>query len=308
MTEKSAAMKTLFFIIFALLLAFQPARAQEIDLSLEITMDALSPSQKDYLKDFQEEVRKYIVDHRWTDVDFKGDQIPVSMSINFISGTDQGGEVKAQIVVVSERRVYENGRPTPNTNLILRLLDPEWTFDYRQGRSYIHDEFQFDALTSVLDFYMYVVIGMDFDSYELLQGSPYYQKALLAAQRSQSGGRSSEWQGQSNQYSRMNLITELLNLKYESYRRAMYWYYYEGIDFLQTEPTVAKKSIARAIDLVAESVNATSSRSILCTQWLESHSMSFCELLKDYPERAQVMQRIIQVDPQRQEVYSQCIF
>lgn len=283
------------------------APAQEIELILEVSMDALNPSVRDLLSEFRGQVDQYISEHRWTNIDFHGDKIPVNMSINFTAGSESG-DFTAQLVVASQRRIYENGRPGPATSLLFRALDPAWNFSYRKGIPFIHDEYQFNEIASVLDFYMYVVISLDFDSMELLQGTPYYQKALITAQRSQNSQRQSEWRGSVNQYSRMNLISELMNATYQDYRRAMYWYYYEGLDFLSSEPEPARQSIARALQMIASLVSATPGNSILLTMWLELQSSNFCRILEGYSERNAVMSLFAQVDPQRADMYRSCGF
>ena len=191
-------LKYLAGLTLALLLAASPATAQEIELTTEITMDILTPAQKDYLSDFEQKLKNYVNDHRWCDVEFYGDRIPVRMSVNFLSGTD-AGEFSAQVVVDAQRRTWKDGRPTQLTSLIFRAMDAKWSFSYVRGTPFTHDEYQYNEITSFIDFYMYVILGMDFDSYELLMGTPYYSKALTIAQRSQSSRQAGEWQGQSNQ-------------------------------------------------------------------------------------------------------------
>lgn len=295
-----------FLVLFSLI-RMTPVHAQEIDLMTEITMDILTPSQKEYLGDFDQKLKEYVNNHRWSDVDFYGDKIPVRMSINFMSGTD-AGDFSAQVVIDAQRRVWKDGRPTQMTSLIFRAMDARWSFSYIRGTPFIHDEFQYNEIASFIDFYMYVILGMDFDSYEPLMGTPYYSKALTIAQRSQASGQAGEWQGQSNQYSRMNLISELLNAQYEKFREALYWFFYEGLDFLETEPETAKRAIAKSIENIAEVLTRSSSRSVVLTMWLESKSSEFCKLLEGYPERARLMGRMAQVDPVRQQIYNQCAF
>jgi hypothetical protein len=282
--------------------------AQEIDLKIDTPQwGALSPSQIDYLQDFRTKILQYVNEHRWTDVEFFGDKIPLRMSINFSTGSD-GGDYGAQVVFSAERRIYEDSRPTEKTSLMIRFMDTKCTFTYIKGQPFYHDEFQFNEITSFIDFYMYVLLGMDFDSMEPQLGSAYYQKALQIYQRSQSGVKAGEWSGAANQFSRNNLITELMNSQFENFRSALYWYYYEGIDFLSTEKDDAKKGIAKALELIAEILVRTNVLSILLNLWLESKASEFCTLLEGYPKRAQLMSIMQQADPQRVEYYRKCNF
>ena len=300
-------MRILVLTIAAVMLCMFPVRAQEIDLSVDITMDALSPSQKDYLSEFQQKMLDYVNDNRWTEVDFYGDRIPVRMSVNFNSGTD-GGEFVAQVVIDAQRRTWKDGRPTQATSLTLRILDQKWSFSYIKGQPLIHDEYQYNEIASFIDFYIYLILGVDFDSYEPLQGSDYYQKALTVAQRSQTAQRAQEWRGQTNQYSRLNFIAELLNAQYEGFRTGLYWYYYEGLDFIETEKDIAQQSLAKALENVADVMTRTSGRSLLLTMWLDAKSSEFCRLLDGYANRGKVMSAMVTADPARSEVYRQCMF
>jgi len=307
MIHRLEYMKTLTILVLALVLFQSRSTSQEIRLSLDITMDKLSSSQRDYLQEFQSKLTAYVNEHKWTDAEFYGDIIPVTMSINFLSGTE-GGEYSAQVAIASQRRIFIDGRPTENTSLILRVLDPRWSFTYIQGQPLYHDEYQFNDITSFVDYYMFVILGLDFDSMELMQGTTYYQRAATIAQRSQSSNRASEWQGQLNQYSRMNLIGEMQNAQYESFRTAIYWYYYEGLDYMATEKESAQTSIARALENIADALARTSGRALVLSSWLESKSSEFCTLLEGYTRKAQLMNTLIQVDPPRAEVYRRCNF
>ncbi|MFZ1728811.1 MAG: DUF4835 family protein [Bacteroidota bacterium] len=294
-------------LVLLIISSLSPIHAQEMELTTEVTMDILTPSQKDYLGDFEQKLKNYVNDHRWCDIEFYGDKIPVRMSVNFLSGTE-AGDFTAQVVIDAQRRTWKDGRPTQITALTFRAMDAKWSFSYIKGTPFVHDEYQYNEIASFLDFYMYVILGMDFDSYEPLMGTPYYSKALTIAQRSQSSRQSAEWQGQSNQYSRMNLISELLNAQYERFREALYWYFYEGLDFMETEKEMAQKAIAKSIENVAEILARSNSRSVLLTMWLESKGSEFCKLLDGYSDRARLMNLLAQVDPVRQQLYRQCGF
>jgi hypothetical protein len=299
-----------YVTVILILLAFSgvlPLHAQEIELTTEVTMDILTPSQKDYLGDFEQKLKNYVNDHRWCDIEFYGDKIPVRMSVNFLSGTE-AGDFTAQVVVDAQRRTWKDERPTQLTSLIFRAMDAKWSFSYIKGTPFVHDEYQYNEIASFIDFYMYVILGMDFDSYEPLMGTPYYSKALTIAQRSQVSRQSGEWQGQTNQYSRTSLISELLNAQYEKFRDALYWYFYEGLDFIETEKEMATKAIVKAIENIADILARTNARSLLMTMWLESKSSEYCKLLEGSPERPRLMNLMAQVDPARQQLYRQCGF
>jgi hypothetical protein len=299
--------KTRILVLLSALFCSLTASAQEITLTLEARSERLTPSQRDYLSEFTQKIMTYVNERRWTDTDFRGDKIPVNMQLDFLTGSD-GGEFSAQVVIVSQRRLWEDGRPTPNSAMIFRTIDAKWSFSYYKGQPLFFDEFQFEDLRSFIDFYMYMIIALDYDSYELMAGTPYYQKASMIAQRSQSSTRSAEWLGTSNQYSRMNFLGEIQNAQFESFRTALYWYFYEGLDFMATEKEDAQKAVAKSIEDIADALTRTNARSLILTMWLESKSNEFCTLLDGYAEKKKLMTLMMQADPSRSEVYRRCSF
>jgi hypothetical protein len=99
-----------------------------------------------------------------------------------------------------------------------------------------------------------------------------------------------------------------MNAQYENFRGALYWYYYEGLDFMVTEKEEAKKSVAKALEMIADILVRTNARSIILNLWLASKASEFCTLLEGYPKRAQLMSIMLQADPQRVEQYRKCNF
>ncbi len=300
-------MKSRTILLFSLLLPVSALFAQELDVTVSVKSDALNSSQRDYIADFEGKVRDYMNTFRWTDVDFRNDKIPVSMEIFLTSATD-AGDFTAQVVVASYRRIWEDDRPTDRTSLLLRVNDPKWSFNYIKGSPLYHNDFQFNAITSFLDFYANLALGLDFDSYEPLQGSTYYQKALVISQRAQATSYASEWSGDANKYSRANVLSELTNAQYEPFRNALFRYFYEGLDYLKSEQQDAQKSIAEAFNMISEVLVRTNARSLLLNMFLDSRHDELCTLLDGYPNRPAVAKNMMQADPARSEYYRKCSF
>ena len=62
---------------------------------------------------------------------------------------------------------------------------------YNEGDPLVFSENTFEGnLTSILDFYAYLIIAIDFDSFSPRGGEPYYKKAQDIVYRAQSSGES----------------------------------------------------------------------------------------------------------------------
>ena len=100
---------------------------------------------------------------------------------------------------------------------MLRLFDDSWEFTYVKNQPLLHDETRFDALTSFLNFYMYLVLGYDFDSYSPpLSGTPYFQRAITICGQAQ--GSPKGWERTDPPtYSKYSFIEELNYLEYSEF-------------------------------------------------------------------------------------------
>ena len=119
-------------ILLALILLTFIAHAQEIDLTVSVKLDMLNPSQRDYLSDFEQQVKRYMSEYRWTEVDFRGDKIPVTMEI-YITSATESKDYSANVAIISYRRIFEDDRPTDRSSVLLRVNDATWSFNYLQG-------------------------------------------------------------------------------------------------------------------------------------------------------------------------------
>ncbi|CUS86217.1 protein of unknown function (DUF4835) [Candidatus Kryptonium thompsonii] len=61
----------------------------------------------------------------------------------------------------------------------MRIFDDKVEFFYDKNAPLYHDEFRFDPLLSLIDFYMYIVIGYDFDTYEPFGGTEFFDAKYM---------------------------------------------------------------------------------------------------------------------------------
>lgn len=243
--------------IFLFLLVFmgsaQQIWAQEIEADVTVDRSQISSTSLDYLDNFAQQIEEYINQHEWTNADFnENERINMSLQINLLSVEDYNFE--AQIIVRSQRPIYNTTRNT----VIFLFNDEEWNFEYTPNRTFLHDELQFDPLTSLLDFYVYTILGYDFDTFEELGGTEYYQRAqniVSLAQTTSAVG----WSRSSNQRNRAQLLSNLLQTNYEPFRTALYQYHRQGIDRFLNNPTQARSQILSALENIQQAKRQTSS-------------------------------------------------
>ena len=236
------------------LLATPPAHAQEINADVTVDRSQISSTSLNYLDNLAEELEVYINEYDWIDANFREqERIGVDLQITLLS-VDNNYNFEAQIVIRSRRPIFNT---TQETALFL-FNDEDWAFNYTPNRALMHDKLQYDGLTSLIDFYAYVILGYDFDTFSELGGTPYYTEAqniVSLAQTTSSPG----WSRGANRRNRSQLVADLLNTNFRLFRQALYQYHREGLDAFLNDPQQGRQQVLQALQKIQEAKRGTSS-------------------------------------------------
>jgi hypothetical protein len=228
--------------------------SQEIEANVTVDRSQISGTSLNYLDNLPQELETYINEYNWTDANFREEeQIGIDMQITLLSVNNYNFE--AQVVIRSRRPIYNTIQETA----LFFFNDENWMFNYTPNRGLIHDELQFDALTSVIDFYAYVILGYDFDSFEELGGSPYFQEAQNIVSLAQTASSSGWSRTSSNRRNRARLIADLTNNSYRGLREAIYQYHRQGLDRFVDNPEEGRQQVLQALEKIQEAKRTTSS-------------------------------------------------
>lgn len=296
------------FFVFILIVALrQAAASQEFDFDVTIDTRNLQSEALDNLSDFVQQVKQYLNSNRWTKDDFAPvDRISATMSI-FFRGSPATGKYSAQVFIGSQRKIWDlkSNKPTQKTSAVLRIMDDNWEFSYTRGIPLTRNEFRFDALASFLDFYAYILLGFDYDSYDPSGGTQFYQKAMDIFNLSRSGGSPKGWEFPgSGTYSRTRLIDELMNERFKDFREAIYVYHAEGLDRLTTDPASALAKVYSAVQSIGKLKKKINQPSVAIRTFFDTKYLELCELFLNHPDE-KIYQKLSAIDPSHQKSYQE---
>ena len=273
---------------------------QELDCDVTVNYESIPTTNRDFLSDFEKEVKTYLNSYRWTTEDLEGDRIPCSISIFFRSVTGSN-RYSAQIFVGSQRLIYEGDG---KTTAVFRNLDDKWDFFYEQNQPLYHNEYRYDPLASLLDFYAYIILGYDFDSHELLSGTPYFQKASNIVNLALSSAYSRGWIKTTGSYSRAGLIEELLNARYDPVREGLYRYHFDGLDFLASDRRQAFETIIGVLDQFAEFKKNLGANVLLTKIFFDTKHLELADIFTDYWD-PEIYTKLNTIDPSHRRYYDE---
>lgn len=275
-------------------------RAQELDCSVAVDYSALSGSDFSRLSELEPLIEEYLNDHQWTNDRFQPqERIRCSFNLTFVSNTGMD-QFSVRLTVVSRRPIYGTMQYSP----VLQHMDNSWSFTYVENQSLVHDLDRFDAMASVLDFYAYLILGYDYDTFSELGGTPHFQQARTIAELAQSAGAPG-WDPNAGQ-SRGALIDQILDPTMEPLRVAYFRYHFQGLDHFTTETESAREAMLRAIRSVNQLLNNVSGNyavSLFFSTKYEEMTAAF----QQGDLRTQAHQVLLEADPSHSSTYNQLV-
>lgn len=273
-------------------------RAQDLDCTVRVNYESVSNTNKDLLVNFENDVRDYINNYKWGQ-DNLDERIKCTFDINIQSVVGQD-RYAAQVFIGSSRPIYNSEQ----NSVILRLFDEAWEFTYVRGRPITHSTFTFNDLASFLDFYSYLIIGYDYDTFDALNGTPHFQRAAdIASLARSSGGKG--WQtGKGSNFSRVQLIEEILNTKFAPVRRASYMYHFTGLDSMAVAREKAYANIAESIRMIGEVKRSADARNQIIKTFFEAKYQEVSELFVGYSD-PKIFLDLVAADPAHQATYEE---
>ena len=260
-----------FFTIFS--------NAQELNGLVTINSDKISGSNKQVYATLQTALTEFINQTKWTDKSFKTqEKINCAFTIT-VNAQPATNRFEASIQVQAVRPVYTTSYTSP----IVNIKDNDLNFTYVEFEPLYHNTTSFESnLVSAIVYYVYVILGIDADTFALNGGASYFKKAkdvLLLAQ--QSGG--SGWMDQSGKQNRYTLIDHLTTSKLAAFKKVLYNYHRKGMDVLSTDKLTAKKTIENAV-LQLESLHNKTIGNSLIRLFFDTKSDEIATLFSDGPK------------------------
>lgn len=286
-------------ISFILLLISGITFSQEVRVNVSVNYESLQVQNRENLVTFKNLVEDYINKNRWTDINWSGPKIPITMTIFFRSASVN--RYQAQVVVTSQRAVYKSEK----VSLMLKLLDPSWDFNYEKNQTLFFNPTLFDPLTSFLNYYVYLVLGLDFDSYEPNGGASYFTKALAIANQASSSGFSSGWMRGEGSFSRTDFVAEILNEKFQDFRKSFYEYHYNGLDLESEDPKAPSKNLITLLNNIEEIRSKVFSRSLFLKVFFDTKYLEFCDVLSSQKDKI-IFDLLKKIDPAHISSYDKC--
>jgi len=252
--------------------------AQELNCKVVINAEQTGNSNLPVFKTLEKQIFEFVNNTKWTDKEFSPvERIESSMFINI---TEHSGDVfKATIQVQSSRPVYGSSYTTSVHN----INDKDFTFRYLEFQNMVYNPNSFESnLVSVLAFHVYMILGIDADTFSLNAGDSYFKQAQNIVNYSQ-GENSKGWKLSDGTQSRYMLIDNILSPTFEGYRKAMYEYHRNGLDLMSDNTKEAKANISKAL-IGLQAMNRVRPNSFLLRTFFDAKADEISDIFSSGPQ------------------------
>lgn len=288
-------------IVFLILLFSSVSAAQELNCKVLVNYEGLPVVNRELLTDFASVIEDYMNRTRFSNDEWQGPKIPCTINIFFTSASSEIN-YSAQVVVVSQRPIYNS----TSFSSILTVNDNSWAFKYERGQS-LYTQSTFDPITSFLDYYANIIIGFDWDSYEVSGGTPFFSKAFDIVNLGNTSGFAAGWQQASaTTFSRWSLVADLLNERYRPFREAFYNYHYNGLDIFNEDRNLALENISALVKLLDKTRANIDLNSVLMRAFFDAKYGEIADYLKFYEDK-NIFQTLKRVDPRHVTKYDEAL-
>ncbi len=225
-------------------------RSQELYCNVQVSAQKIQGSNREIFQSMQRDIYEFMNSMVWTDNLFSfSERIECNLLINLdeqLSADEFRGTIQIQL----SRPVYN----TTYESTVLNFVDNNFQFRYVEFQPLeFNPNSHTSNLVSVLAYYAYLFIGMDFDTYSQGGGTPYFQiaeKIVTNAQNTPEPGWK-PYDGSRNR-NRYWLVKNVLDNAYSGARQFMYLYHLRGLDRMESDMTLARNEMFESLRRLQE--------------------------------------------------------
>jgi len=292
-------MKKLIAVLFLGIVAAS-AWAQELNCQVQVLSNQVQTSDRKIFETLQQSLYEFINNRRWTsDQYMQHERIECSMMIN-ITEKVSTDEFKATIQIQSRRPVFSTSYSSP----LINYIDKDFSFKYVEFQPLDFNETQFlNNLTSVVAYYMYIILGFDYDSFSPQGGTPYFQKAQNIVNQAQNAVENG-WKAFEGTQNRYWLTEEILNVQFQPLRECMYQYHRKGLDAMSEKLAPSRGEILDALKKLRK-VNQDKPSSFSLAVFFLAKSDEIINIFSQAnpDEKSQVITLLSEIDPANYNKY-----
>lgn len=283
----------LFVFLFSLLTT--AGYSQELNCTVEVITPQIQGTQTRIFETLENVIFEFMNNQRWTgDTYDTHERIECNLLLTITDGTPTSTEFKGNLQVQSFRPVYNSSFKSQVINMVDDNV--EFTFQENSILRFTPDYFT-DNLTNILAYYAYMIIGYDYDTFDLEGGTKFFSIAQQIVNNAQNASHPG-WKGFEDNRNRYWLVDNILHQTFAPFRKVLYEYHRKGLDLMYDKFDDGRKNIIEAMDGLRK-VHQIKPLSYNVTVFFLAKSDEIVNIFSKAPadQKAEVYQIVEMLDP-----------
>lgn len=264
--------------ILCLLLGSLCLKAQELNCRVQINTDQIGGTDKAVYESFKNNLTEFLNTQHWTELTF-GRQEKIDCGFMFIFQKTEDNVHTVELQIQSRRPVFNASYVSPILNLRQSL-----EFEYQEGQTLEYNPNNIsDNLTATIVFWVYFIMGMDFDTFSPKGGEFFFQQAQHIVTQAQ-GSLGDNWKAHADDNNCWSWMDAITNETQQVYRQLAYQYHRLGLDMMYDNMEEARANVGKALTLL-ESVKNNDARSPLLSNFSDAKLDEVIQIYSKAPQK-----------------------
>lgn len=292
-------LKIIILTLIAMFFSFA-ANAQELRCQVEVNAQKIEGTNKSVFETLKNSISEYMNENRFSTATFAPSE-KIECRLYLTVSEYENDRIKGDLQVQLSRPVYNS----TYTTTLLNFKDSKIDFEYREGDPLVFNETtQQSNLTAILDYYAFLFLGIDFDSFSPMGGQQYFDKAQSVVQAAQSTGEVG-WKTFEDTKNRAAVLSSFTDNNTSGIRRLMYDYHRKGLDEMVTSPDKGRATITESLKEI-QNVYKAAPMSVALSMFRDSKLDELVNLYSKAPQTEretayEILQPIYPTDTERLE-------
>lgn len=236
-------------VIVAVVAVLVPAAlsAQELNCKVEINSDQVQGTNKSLFTTLEQAISEYMNNNTFGPHQYAANEkidCRLFFTIKEVNDQTLSGDLQVQLT----RPVYNSAY----TTTVLNFKDTKIEFTYQENEPLNFSSNSMESqLTAILNFYAYLFLAMDSDTFAPNGGEIYYDKLKQIVQWAQSSGETG-WKAFEDTKNRSAVLSSLTDAATSGMRNLLYTYHRRGLDEMSTAPDKGRANITSSLDELAK--------------------------------------------------------
>ena len=233
--------------LLAILLGVVGVYAQELNCTVEINTDKINGTDKAVFSTLQTAITEYMNNTQWGNAQFLVNE-KIDCKLFFTIASVEGTKMTGDLQVQSSRPVYN----ASYTTTLINFKDTNIEFEYQENEPLVFNINAMESnLTAILNFYAYMILAIDFDSFAPNGGDFYYERAANVVQLAQSSGETG-WKAFEDTKNRSAVLSAFTEKNTSAIRSLLYDYHRKGLDEMVLSPDKGRATITKTLNILKQ--------------------------------------------------------